>query len=89
MKETSNQDRKGRPPKAIFEGMPVSQKTAISVIEELGGTIEVSKLCQLKPPSVSYWKEAGIPRPWELFLRARFPNLKAWAQLDSTEATTA
>ena len=34
---------------------------ATQIIDALGGTFEVAKLCQVKPPSVSEWRKEGIP----------------------------
>lgn len=88
MKDTSAK-RTGRPPLQISEGMAHRQQIAITVIDAIGGTNAVAKLCRIRPPSVTYWKEAGIPKGWEMFLREKFPHLSAWQQLDSTEDTTA
>lgn len=42
--------------------------TASEIIDALGGTSAVAKMCDIKPPSVSEWRKAGIPRPWMKFL---------------------
>lgn len=34
-------------------------KTHLDLIEALGGTFAVAALCNIKPPSVSGWKESG------------------------------
>jgi DNA-binding transcriptional regulator YdaS (Cro superfamily) len=31
------------------------------IIDRLGGTGSVAKLCKVKPPSVSQWRTTGIP----------------------------
>lgn len=43
---------------------------AMQAIEALGGTAAVARLCEVSMPSVSGWKEAGIPRSRILYLRA-------------------
>jgi hypothetical protein len=45
------------------------------IIDSLGGTVAVAKLCQIKPPSVSEWKRNNaIPHAWEMFLRQIRPD---------------
>lgn len=48
--------------------------TASEIIDELGGTSEVARLCEIKPPSVSEWRRTGIPKPWAKYLRAIRPD---------------
>ncbi len=43
---------------------------ATQVIDVLGGTAEVARLCQVAMPSVSDWKKEGIPRARMMFLQA-------------------
>lgn len=43
---------------------------AAQVIDVLGGTAAVARLCEVSMPSVSGWKDAGIPRSRILYLRA-------------------
>jgi hypothetical protein len=47
---------------------------AITVIDRLGGTSEVARMCDIKPPSVSDWKKYGIPKPWRKFLLCQHPE---------------
>lgn len=49
--------------------------TAIKVIDALGGTYAVARLCGIQPPSVSEWKKNGIPKPWLMFFEQRNPEL--------------
>lgn len=42
---------------------------AIQVIDALGGTAEVARLCEVRMPSVSDWKRYGIPPARMQFLR--------------------
>lgn len=42
---------------------------ANQIIDALGGTNEVARLCEIKPPSVSEWRRDGIPRARLMFLR--------------------
>ena len=44
------------------------------VINALGGTTEVSRLCVVQLAAVSQWKKNGIPRARLMFLRERFKN---------------
>jgi len=34
---------------------------ANKIIDALGGTFAVARLCKVKPPSVSEWRKHGIP----------------------------
>lgn len=42
---------------------------ATQVIDVLGGTAEVARLCDVRMPSVSDWKRDGIPHARMMFLR--------------------
>lgn len=48
---------------------------ASNVIDSLGGTTAVARLCDIQPPSVSEWRRKGIPKPWMKFLRATRPDV--------------
>lgn len=45
------------------------------IIEALGGTAEVARLCEVKMPSVSEWKKTGIPRARLMYLQAIRPDV--------------
>lgn len=44
-----------------------------AVIDRLGGTFAVARLCEVRPPSVSEWRNVGIPRARKQFLRLAYP----------------
>jgi len=44
--------------------------TDAMIVELLGGTNKVAKLCQVAPPAVAQWKLRGIPHGQLLFLAA-------------------
>ncbi|HBD37092.1 MULTISPECIES: hypothetical protein [unclassified Cupriavidus] len=44
------------------------------VIDRLGGTSAVAKICEIKPPSVHEWRENGIPKARLQFLRLAYPD---------------
>lgn len=48
---------------------------ANKVIDSLGGTSAVARLCEIKVPSVSEWRHNGIPKPWKKFLMCKYPDL--------------
>jgi len=48
---------------------------AIRVIDLLGGTTSVSKICSISLASVSAWKKRGIPKGWYEFFKCQFPHL--------------
>ncbi len=43
---------------------------ASSLIDNLGGTSAVARLCMVKPPSVAEWRHSGIPRARLMYLQA-------------------
>ena len=63
---------------AKLSGME-SEKTfnpqAGRVIDKLGGTCAVARMCDIKPPSVTEWRTAGIPKPWLKYFMCVRPDL--------------
>ncbi|CAG4900591.1 helix-turn-helix domain-containing protein [Paraburkholderia saeva] len=47
---------------------------ANTVIDRLGGTSAVARICECKPPSVHQWRTDGIPKPRLQFLRIAYPQ---------------
>ena len=45
------------------------------IIDRLGGTVEVSRLCEVRPPSVSEWRRTGIPKARRQFLQLLRPDV--------------
>jgi hypothetical protein len=45
------------------------------VIDRLGGTSAVAKMCECKPPSVHQWRTDGIPKYRLQFLRLARPDV--------------
>jgi DNA-binding transcriptional regulator YdaS (Cro superfamily) len=45
--------------------------TEHALLQLLGGTNRVAKMCEVEPAAVSQWKKNGIPREQLLFLGAR------------------
>lgn len=56
------------------------------IIDALGGTSEVARLCQVKPPSVSEWRENGIPQARLMYLRLLRPDVFAEIESEQTSA---
>lgn len=48
---------------------------AAKVIELLGGTVAVSRMCEIQSPSVSRWKRNGIPKDQARYLREVRPDV--------------
>lgn len=48
---------------------------ANKTIDALGGTSAVAEMCDIKPPSVSEWRRAGIPKPWIKYFGCIRPDL--------------
>ncbi|HIE0125281.1 TPA: hypothetical protein ACXI73_000333 [Stenotrophomonas maltophilia] len=49
--------------------------TASEIIDRLGGTTEVARICRIKPPSVSEWRTSGIPPARRQFLELLRPEV--------------
>jgi len=47
---------------------------ANKVIDSLGGTSAVARMCDIKIPSVSEWRHNGIPKPWKKYLMCAHPE---------------
>lgn len=48
---------------------------ANKIIDALGGTSEVARICDVKPPSVSEWRDKGIPAARLMYLRLLRPDV--------------
>jgi hypothetical protein len=49
--------------------------TDSEIIDALGGTLAVARMCDIKGPSVSEWKRNGIPKPWRLYFEQLRPDI--------------
>jgi len=52
----------------------MDKPTDSEIIDRLGGTTEVARICQIKPPSVSEWRSSGIPSARRQFLALLRPD---------------
>lgn len=59
---------------------------ASEIIDELGGTAAVAKLCDVRQPSVSEWRRFGIPKAREQYLRLLRPDLFTDQHADQQKA---
>lgn len=48
---------------------------ASKIIDKLGGTAAVARLCKVKQPSVSEWRRYGIPRARLQYLELLRPDV--------------
>lgn len=56
--------------------MPMENNlTPDQIIDALGGTSEIARLCQVSDPAVSQWRKSGIPRARLMFLRLAKPEV--------------
>ncbi len=53
---------------------PLERHPDSEIIDRLGGTVEVAKICEIKPPSVSEWRVTGIPQARRQFLSLLRPE---------------
>ena len=44
------------------------------IIDRLGGTAAVARICDVTPQAVSYWRKHGIPKSRMMYLVLRFPD---------------
>lgn len=49
--------------------------TDSELIDDLGGTVAVSVLCEVSPPAVAQWRQNGIPNARLMFLRLARPDV--------------
>ncbi|MRV72536.1 hypothetical protein GJ700_12530 [Duganella sp. FT92W] len=61
-------------------------RTPDEIIDALGGTSEVARLCQVSNAAVSQWRENGIPNSRIMFLRLARPDV--FATLEGRAAPT-
>ena len=59
---------------------------ASEIIDALGGTAEVARICNVRPPSVSEWRVKGIPEARRMFLEVLRPDLFGEPAAKSGEA---
>lgn len=52
-----------------------SQHPDSRIIDALGGTMAVTRLCEVRSASVSKWRWTGIPRARLMFLKAIRPDV--------------
>jgi len=55
--------------------MEIRTEDAVQIIDALGGTNAVARMCEITPPSVSDWKKTGIPKAWLKYLRLARPDV--------------
>lgn len=48
-----------------------------SLIDALGGTAKVAKMCEVSPQAVSKWRVIGIPRARLMYLKVKKPRVVA------------
>ena len=60
---------------------------ASEIIDALGGTTEVARMCNVRPPSVSEWKVKGIPEARRMYLQVLRPDVFRSAEARSRENT--
>lgn len=57
-------------------GMPYNGRMdANKIIDSLGGTSAVAKICNVKPASVSQWRTDGIPDARLMYLQVIRPDV--------------
>ena len=41
------------------------------LIDALGGSVAVARMCGVSSQAVSQWRKNGIPRPWKMILETK------------------
>lgn len=59
------------------------------IIDALGGTAEVARLCDVRLPSVSQWRTSGIPHARLMYLRLLRPDVFAAIETAETQQKAA
>ena len=59
------------------------------IIDALGGTAAVARLCDVQPPSVSDWRKTGIPKARRMYLSLKRPDLFSRAAATGVETINA
>jgi hypothetical protein len=55
--------------------MDTPEKTDSQIIDALGGTSVVAKLCDVEKQAVSNWRKEGIPKARRMYLQAVRPDV--------------
>lgn len=59
---------------------------ANDLIDKLGGTSEVARMCEIKPASVSEWRQKGeIPKARLMYLKLLRPEIFTQEQTESEQ----
>lgn len=58
------------------------------IIDDLGGTSAVAKLCNVRQPSVSEWRKEGIPAARLMYLQAVRPDVFVSASQKTPEQSS-
>ena len=45
-----------------------------AIIDKIGTTAEVARICDVTDSAVSQWRTNGIPKPWLMFFREKYPH---------------
>lgn len=46
-----------------------------ALIDRMGGTVAVARLCEVRPQAVTQWRRAGIPHPRRMYLAVMRPDV--------------
>jgi len=60
---------------AYHLGMSTLNHDPNKIIDALGGTNAVARLCEIAPGSVSDWRKTGIPKARLMFLKLARPDV--------------
>jgi hypothetical protein len=60
---------------AYYLGMSTLNHDPNKIIDALGGTNAVARLCEIAPGSVSDWRKTGIPKARLMFLKLARPGV--------------
>lgn len=64
----------------------IAEHPDAAVIEHLGGTSAVARMCKIEAPSVTKWKKTGIPQARSMYLRVLHPEAFLSASPDTASS---
>lgn len=67
----------------------MSNPQAVFLIDKLGGTAEVARLCRVSSQAVSKWRRDGIPEARRMYLLAIRPDLAQVSEPSSSSREAA
>ena len=59
----------------MHEAIPEESRADSELIDRLGGTVAVARLCEVSSQAVTQWRRSGIPRARRMYLEVIRPEV--------------